>query len=155
MDAKDSRVCAYSSFTHAHVVNSRDTLEKPLEQEPRLGESASSQQAFPHFSMKQRVHYADFVFSFCPQSALSKTGTAGCNCSFCISISILERGLEVSVHSLVFTVCRQPQVSELEMCKVHDGMSQVCYWKHGHWMPQTRGCVLIFLSNTRRCSQQS
>ena len=59
-----------------------------------------------------------------------------------MSIPILEHGLEVSVLSLVFTVCRQPQVSELEMCKVHDGMSQVCYWKHGHWMPNTRGCAV-------------
>ena len=131
------------------------TLWRDPSNQNRLGESASSQQAFRPFPMNQRVNHADFVFSFCPQSALSKTGTAGCKCSFCISISILERGLEVSVHSLVFTVCTQPQVSELEMCKVHDGMSQVCYWKHGHWMPKTRGCVLIFLSNTRRCSQHS
>ena len=138
-------VCLFFFQTHADVVNSRTTLERALEPEPRLGESASSQQAFPHFSMNQRVHHADFVFSFCPQSALSKTGTADCNCSFCISIPILERGLEVSVYLLVFTVCRQPQVSELVMCKVHDGMSQVCYWKHAHWMPKTRGCVLIFL----------
>ena len=103
LDAKDSRVCAYSSFTHEDAVNSRDTLERALEPELQLGESASSQQAFPHFSMKQRVNHADFV--------------SGCRCSFCMSIPILENALEVSVTALVFTVCRPPQVSELECAR--------------------------------------
>ena len=117
LDAKDSRVCAYFSFKHTQMQSTLvNTLEKPLEPEP-LGESASSQQAFRAFPINQRVNHADFVFSFCQQSALSITGTTGCKCSFCISISILERGLEVSVHSLVFTVCRQPQVSELETAR--------------------------------------
>ena len=56
-------VCLFFFQTHADAVNSRDTLERALEQEPRLGESASSQQALPHFSMNQRVNHADFVVS--------------------------------------------------------------------------------------------
>jgi len=66
-----------------------------------------------------------------------------------MSIPILENALEVSVTALVFTVCRPPQVNELEMSKVHYAMSQDCYWKHAYWMPKTRGCVLTLLSHTQ------
>ena len=149
---RNTRGCVLIFFhTHADAVYSRTTLERLLEPEPRLGESASSQQAFPHFLMNQRVIHADCVrIHFSPQSTLSNTGTAGCKCSFCISLPILEHGLEVSVHSLVSTVCRQPQVSELEMCKVHDARSQVCYWKQCHWMPNTlRVCPDFCFTHTQ------